>query len=89
MSFALVSRAMRIPSQVGDVLILKTERGVKIHAVGRVTTAGQQDFHRSDPPPTYIVDQSEAIAAARTLVTPGRQMFLVLFESGTWSDIVP
>jgi hypothetical protein len=34
--------AMRIPTQPGDVLILQTEKGVKIHAVGRVADAGSR-----------------------------------------------
>jgi hypothetical protein len=56
MGFARLSSAMRMPTQLGDVLILQRERGVKIHAVGRVTMGGQQDFHRIDPPPVYIVE---------------------------------
>ena len=78
---------MRMPTQLGDVLILQTERGVKIHAVGRVTNAGQQDFHHMEPAPTYIVDHDQAVAVARTLVAPGRRIFLVKLDSGNWSEV--
>jgi hypothetical protein len=82
-----VSRVMRMPTRLGDVLILQTERGVKIHAVGRVKKAGQQDFHHVEPAPTYIVDHAEAFAAARTLVAPGRRIFLVKLDTGDWSEV--
>jgi hypothetical protein len=78
---------MRMPTQLGDVLILQTERGTKIHAVGRVTAGGQQDFHRIEPPPVYIVDHDEALVAAQTLVMPGRRIFLVRLDSGAWSEV--
>ena len=68
---------MRIPTQLGDVLILQTEQGVKIHAVGRVIKSGQQDFHHIEPPPLYVVDHDETLTVARTLVAPGRRIFLV------------
>jgi hypothetical protein len=77
---------MRIPTQVGDVLILQTERGVRIHAVGRVDKVGQQDFH-AQPTPLYIVDHDEAIAMAQTLLTPGRRIFLVKLDSGQWTNL--
>ena len=77
---------MRIPTQPGDILILQTERGVKIHAVGRVSRAGQQDFH-AEPSPVYIVDHAEAVAVAQTLAAPGRRIFLVKIDSDDWSEI--
>jgi hypothetical protein len=36
------------------------QRGATIHAVGRVTRDGQQDFH-AEPSPLYIVDHEEAV----------------------------
>ena len=50
----------RLPTQIGDVLMLQTERGIKIHAVGRVTKHGQQDFHAQQTP-VYIVEHAEVI----------------------------
>jgi hypothetical protein len=78
---------MRMPTQIGDVLILENERGLRIHAVGRVTKRGQQDFHSITPGPIYIIDHGEAIAVARTLVSPGRRIFLALVDAKTWSEI--
>jgi hypothetical protein len=97
MSLAFRSPAMRIPTQLGDVLVLQTERGVKIHAVGRVTEGGQQDLHRIEPPPLYIADHEEAVVVARTLVAPGRRIFLVRqppptsasAACGSWRNVPP
>jgi hypothetical protein len=63
---------MVTPTQPGDVLILQTEKGLKIHAIGRVNRRGQQDFH-AEPPPLYVVDHAEAIAVAQSLAAPGRR----------------
>lgn len=77
---------MRVPTRLGDVLILQTQTGVKIHAVGRVTRNGQQDFH-AEPVPLYIVDHDEAVAVAQTLVAPDRRIFLITLDSGDWSEV--
>ena len=77
---------MVVPTHPGDVLILQTEKGVKIHAVGRVTRRGQQDFH-AEPPPLYIVDHAEAIAVAQTLAAPANRIFLVKIDSDDWSEL--
>jgi hypothetical protein len=77
---------MRIPTQAGDVLILQTEKGVKIHAVGRVARRGQQDFH-AELSPVYVVDHDEALTVAQTLVAPGRHIYLVKLDSGDWSEV--
>jgi hypothetical protein len=58
-------------SDWGDVLILETEKGVKIYAVGRVTKAGKEDFHGAKPAPLYVVDHAEAVTVAQTVVAPG------------------
>jgi hypothetical protein len=86
MSLARMSTAMRIPTEIGDVLILQTEKGVKIHAVGRVTRRGQQDFH-AEPTPLYIVDHDEAMTAARVMLAPGRRIFLLNLETDEWSQV--
>ena len=66
---------MRMPTMPGDVLILQTEKGIRIHAVGRVTKNGQTDFHRARPAPIYVVDHDEAVALARTLTAPGGRIY--------------
>ena len=70
-----------IPTQLGDVLILETERSLKIHAVGPVTRDGQQDFHHTEPP-IYIVDHDEALAVAEAIAGPGRRVFWLKVDNG-------
>jgi hypothetical protein len=77
---------MPMPTQPGDVLILQTEKGLKIHAVGRVTRGGQEHFH-AVPPPRYIVDHAEALAVARTLVAPSRHIYLVKIDRVDWAEL--
>jgi hypothetical protein len=79
---------MRMHTRVGDVLILQTERGLRIHAVGRVTKKGQEDFHRANPAPFYMVDYDEALVVARTLLPTGGRIFLVKIDTNTWSEVV-
>jgi hypothetical protein len=78
---------MAIPTQLGDVLILQAESGVTIHAVGRDTKAGQQDFHHIEPAPIYVVDFAEAVARARPLVAPDQRIFLAKIDSDLWSEL--
>jgi hypothetical protein len=80
---------VQIPTERGDILILQTRQGFRIHAVGRVTTRGQQDFHGAKPAPIYIVDHQEAITAARVLAAPGRRIFLVTMDTHEWSEVSP
>jgi hypothetical protein len=77
---------MPIPTPPGDVLVLQTERGVKIQAVGRVTRRGQEHF-RAVLPPRYIKIYAEAFAVARTLVAPGRLIYLVKIDRIDWAEI--
>jgi hypothetical protein len=78
---------MRMDTLPGDVLILQTEKGLRIHAIGRVTRKGQEDFHRAHPPPVYVVDHDEAIGVARALVAPGQRIYLVKVDSDQWSEV--
>ena len=76
--------AERIPTQVGDVLILRTEQTFSIHAVGRVSRDGQQEF-RDQTDVKYVGDRAAALAEARNLLVPGRRIFLLDMDSGEWS----
>jgi hypothetical protein len=78
--------AERIPTQVGDVLILRTEQTFAIHAVGRVSKDGQQEF-RGQTDVKYMGDLAAALAEARDLLVPGRRIFLLDMDSGEWSEI--
>lgn len=78
---------MAIPTMPGDVLVLETTVGLRIHAVGAVTTKGQQDFHRAQPSPLYIANHDEALAVAQTLAARRGRIFLVKIDSNTWSEL--
>jgi hypothetical protein len=56
--------AEHVPTQVGDVLILRTERTFSVHAVGRVSKDGQQEF-RGQADVKYVGDLAAALAEAR------------------------
>jgi hypothetical protein len=78
--------ANRIPTQVGDVLILGTSRSFATHAVGRVSENGQQDFHNLVKV-KHVSDRAGAVAEAKALVSPGRRIFLWNIDTGQWSEI--
>jgi hypothetical protein len=77
-----------IPTQVGDVLILRTDQSFAIYAVGRVAKDGQQDFH-AQMNVKYVTDRATAVAEATALVVPGRRIFLWNIDTGDWSAISP
>ena len=77
---------LRIPTHLGDVLILRTTQSYRVHAVGRVFEDGQQDFgHESTV--TYEVDYAAAIAHAKALVAPGGRIFFRNIDTGDWNEI--
>lgn len=78
--------AKRIPTKIGDVLILETDWAFEIYVVGRVTKDGQQDFH-GQKDAQYISDGAAAKAAAKTLVVPGRRIFVRNIDTDDWSEI--
>jgi hypothetical protein len=78
--------AEHVPTQVGDVLILRTDRTFSVHAVGRVSKDGQQEF-RGQADVKYVGDLAAALAEARDLLVPGRRIFLLDMDSGKWSEI--
>ena len=76
----------RIPTHYGDVLILRTDYSFVLHAVGRVTRDGQQDFH-THVNVKYANDRAAAEADAKALVVPGRRIFFRNLDTGEWSTI--
>jgi hypothetical protein len=78
--------AKRIPTQIGDVLILWTAHAFSIYVVGHVVTDGQQDFH-GQKNAKYISERAAAEAAAKTLVVPGRRIFIRNIDTDDWSEI--
>ncbi len=78
--------AKRIPTQAGDVLVLRTAKSYTIHVVGRISNDGQQDF-KDQSDLKYEKDRGAALAAAKRLRTPGRRIFLGDVDTNTWSEI--
>ena len=78
--------AKGIPTQVGDVLILRTEATFAIHAVGIVSTLGQQAF-RGQADVKYVSGHAAALAEAKAILAPGRRIFLLDIDFGDWSDV--
>ena len=75
-----------MPTQSGDVLILRTDHPSAIYGVGRVSKDGQQDFH-GGVNVEYVSDRAAAVAKAKALVQSGRRMFLRNLDTGGWSEI--
>jgi hypothetical protein len=75
-----------IPTQLGDVLILRTDHSFTLHVVGQVTKNGQQDFD-THVNLKYASDLAAALADAKGLVEPGRRIFFRNLDTGDWSEI--
>jgi hypothetical protein len=78
--------AKRIPTEIGDVLILQTEKSFTVYVVGVVAVKNQQDFHGQETVKN-LPDHTTAIATAKALVAPGRRIFLRNLDAGDWSEI--
>ena len=78
--------AKRIPTEIGDVLILQTTQSYTIYAVGQVSERGQQDFAHHEQH-TYTKEYGAAVASALALVGSGRRIFLWNLDTGKWSEI--
>jgi hypothetical protein len=76
----------RLPTKLGDVLILTTDQEYRTFAVGRVTALGQQDFHLPSDV-KHFGDRDAALASAKGLLLPGGRVFLIDIDTDTWSEI--
>lgn len=88
----------RIPTRIGDVLILRTDQSFTIHAVGQVTKEGQQDFDTYGQPEheqhqrghlnlKYEINRAAAVGDAKAMVVPGRRIFFGNIDTGDWTEI--
>ena len=75
--------ADRIPTQIGDVLILHKSSN-PTHAVGAVSEQSQQDLKANM---SYEPDRAAAEAAARKLVMPGRRIYIKNTDTGHWAEL--
>jgi hypothetical protein len=74
------------PTEIGDVLILRTSQSYTVYAVGAVATAGQHDFSHSELV-VHVPTHAEAVDIARALVAPAGRIYLLDIDSGEWSEI--
>jgi hypothetical protein len=74
------------PTEIGDVLILRTSASFTVYVVGRVATVGQQDFSHHQQV-QHVTTHAEAVKAARTIVAPRGKIHLFDIDTGEWSEI--
>jgi hypothetical protein len=84
--FRSCSARQPIPTQLGDVLILRTERSYTIHVVGAISRDGQQDFENQQMPLKYETERAAAVAA-KALVAAGPRIFFRSLDTDEWSVI--
>jgi len=78
--------ATRIPTKIGDVLILWTAESFTVYSVGHVFADGQQDF-AAQKNVRHERERAAAVAVAKTLVVPGRKIFIRNIDKDEWSEI--
>ena len=78
--------AKQWPTEVGDVLILRTSQSYTVYAVGSVATSGQHDFSHSEPV-RYVSTHAEAVTTAKALVASGGRIYLLNIDTAEWSEI--
>ena len=73
--------ATRIPTRVGDVLILETRHSFTIYAVAEVSQDGQQACG-AHMKVTHTRNREAAVAQARAAVLAGRRIFVRDLDTG-------
>jgi len=73
------------PTEIGDVLILRTSVSYTVYAVGRVDTAGQTDFSHGQQP-HHVTTYAEAVKTAKAIVAPRGRIYLLDIDTGEWSE---
>jgi hypothetical protein len=84
--FGLRSVAKQWPTEIGDVLILRTSQSYTVYAVGSVATSGQHDFSHSERV-RHVATHAEAVMTAKALVVPGGRIHLLDIDTAEWSEI--
>jgi hypothetical protein len=75
-----------MPTRCGDVLIVCTNVTFTAYIIGIVAHDGQCDFY-AHPPTHHAKTHDAAVALAKTLLTPGAQIYLRDFDSDKWSKV--
>jgi hypothetical protein len=74
------------PTEIGDVLILRTSRSYTVYAVGSVITAGQHDFGHSEEV-RHVNTHAAAVNVAKAVVAPGGRIYLLDIDTQEWLQI--
>ena len=74
------------PTEIGDVLILRTSLSYTVYAVGSVATAGQHDFAHSQQV-RHVTTHAEAVKTAKAIVAPHGRIYLLDIDTAEWSQI--
>jgi hypothetical protein len=74
------------PTEIGDVLILRTSRSYTAYAVGSVVTAGQHDFSHCEQV-LHVTTHAEAVNTAKAIVAPHGRIYLWDIDTREWSQI--
>lgn len=77
----------RIPTKIGDVLILMTRLTFTAYSIGVVSKDHQQDFEADQSNISHVADMRSAVAVARSRLVAGRRIFLRNMDTGDWSAI--
>lgn len=75
-----------IPTERGDVVILRTDHSFTIYVVGLVSKSGQQDHH-TQTQLKYATDRDAAETNAKAIVAPGGRIFFRDIDTNEWSEI--
>jgi hypothetical protein len=79
----------KIPTQVGDVLILKTDKAGSTYAVGSIKRDGQQDFKGEmiGESQQRVKGYEKAKTTAKAMVMPGRVIYIRADDTGQWEEL--
>jgi hypothetical protein len=76
----------RVPTRIGDVLILTSPGGGGLYALGGISVDGQQDLHYLGGL-QYVKGRQVAESEARLLVIPNGDIYLRDIHTGEWDEI--
>ena len=72
-----------MPTEIGDVLILHNN-SIPTHAIGTISEVRQQTLKANM---SHERGRAAAEATARTLVMPGRRIYIKNTDTGHWAEL--
>jgi len=81
-----VTGGKQSPTQIGDVLILRTTASYTVYAVGPVSAAGQNDFTHGQEV-RHVTTHTEAITIARAMAGAHGRIHLLDIDTAEWSVV--